>query len=60
MKTTIYEPWESRELVELTLCRETATELEIELAQRFEVALDMLEETEQYDTRRQSKKQCQA
>jgi hypothetical protein len=44
MSDTIYSDMESRELVELATCREDATELEVELAQRLDLALDMMEE----------------
>lgn len=60
MKTTAYAQLDSRDLVELALCRQTGTDLEIELAQRLDVALDMLDEEEQYDTRRQSQECSQA
>lgn len=60
MKTTVYAQFDSRELVELTLCRRETTELEVELAQRLDVALDMLEESECYDAGRQSQERRQA
>jgi hypothetical protein len=45
MKNTIYAPMSTKELVELALCRDNSTELETELAQRLEVALDMIDES---------------
>lgn len=44
MNRTTYSLMTSRELIEFALCRDTGNELEIELAQRFELALDMIEE----------------
>ena len=56
MKTTVFSRFKSRELVELALCRdqEKQTELDVELAQRFDVALDLLDELKKHDARRKS------
>lgn len=49
MKQTGYAPLSSRELVELAICRDTSTELEIELARRLDLCLDIIEESEELD-----------
>ena len=49
MKETAYAVMSSRELVELAICRDTSTDLEIELAQRLDLCLDLLQESEELD-----------
>lgn len=49
MLETPYSLMSSRELVELALCRDNRNELEIELAQRLDLALDVLEESDDVD-----------
>ena len=49
MTPTPYSLMSSRELVELAICRHTSTDLEVELAQRLDLALDMLEESDGVD-----------
>lgn len=44
MDRTTYSLMPNRELVQFALCRDSRTELELELAQRFLLALDMIEE----------------
>ncbi len=49
MEETPYTLMASRELVELAVCRDTRTLLELELAQRLDLALDALEDGEELD-----------
>lgn len=44
MDRTIYSFIPNRELVQFALSRDSRTQLELELAQRFLLALDMIEE----------------
>lgn len=44
MQKTVYSPLQDNELVELALCRDTKTNLEVELAQRLQIALGMISE----------------
>lgn len=46
MRDTPYSLMTARELVELAICRDTSTELEVELAQRLDLALDLLGESD--------------
>lgn len=45
MIETPYSLMPTRDLVELAICRDSRTHLEVELAQRLDLALDMLEES---------------
>ena len=45
MRETPYSLMPTNDLLELALCRDSFTQLEIELAQRLALALDMLEES---------------
>ena len=47
MKETAYSAMASRDLVELAVCRNSSTELEVELAQRLDLCLDILEESDE-------------
>jgi hypothetical protein len=49
MTETPYSQMGARELVELAICRRTSTDLEVELAQRLDLALDLLEESDELD-----------
>lgn len=49
MSETPYSLMPSRELVELAICRDNRSDLEVELAQRLDLALDVLEESEEVD-----------
>lgn len=51
MRVTTYTCVETVDLVNYALCRDNSSELEIELAQRLSLALDMLEEDEPYTRR---------
>jgi len=44
MIRTTYSLLQTRELVEFAMARDARTELEVELAQRLDLALDMIEE----------------
>lgn len=46
MHATPYSLMSDRELVELAICRDSSTALELELAQRLDLALDLLEESD--------------
>jgi hypothetical protein len=54
MKRTIYSLLGSGELTEFALLRDNVTEMEIELAQRLQIAMAMLEEVNGADSRRES------
>jgi hypothetical protein len=49
MHDTPYSLMSSRELVELAICRDSSTLMEVELAQRLDLALDLLEESDDLD-----------
>lgn len=49
MHETPYSLMSSRELVELAICRDSSTLLEVELAQRLDLAIDLLEESDELD-----------
>lgn len=44
MIRTTYSHLDTRELIQFALCRDTRSDLELELAQRLELAIDMIEE----------------
>jgi uncharacterized protein YerC len=48
MKTTAYSALQTEELLEYALLRDNATHMEIELAQRLLLAMQMLEEQDEY------------
>jgi len=49
MQETPYSAMPSRQLVELAICRDQRTQLELELAQRLDIALDLIEDDEDQD-----------
>lgn len=54
MRRTVYSVLGSVDLVEFALTRDNATQMEIELAQRLDIALAMLEEINGSDARSES------
>ena len=51
MRVTTYSCVETIDLIDYALCRDNSTQLEIELAQRLEIAVNMLDEEDEPYTR---------